>query len=432
MKKRIVSLFCAFILILSLVPAASAVTSSQTLAADTLYTLGLFKGNTSGYDLDSRSTRLHAMVMVSRLCGGEGAKAADYSHPFTDIPTWADGYVGFAYEKGLARGVDATTFDASRFITANAYYAFLLRLLGYSDTEGDFSISTAALFAYRLGIAPTANDPAFTRGDMCEATLAALSTPLKGEDRTLISRLIEEGTVEKAVANALGLSEQSRLSAREIAERCSAPVISIAFYINSEEVANKTPNSNSSGFFISPDGIAVTCYHSIVGAIGADVKLPSGEIYPVEKVLFYDTESDVAVLKVSTTSLDGVTTAAFPYLETASVDTVYDGDPCFTVSNALSLPLSVTSGIVSNRAQNVDGFSQPMIQTTAAISRGSSGGALLNEFGEAIGIVSAYFLYGNDMYLFIPIDVAKNADLTQNAWTLKEVSDMTAVEVTPE
>lgn len=431
MKKRLFSLFCAMALILSLVPPALAATPSQTLAADTLYTLGLFKGNASGYDLDTRPTRLHAMVMVSRLCGGEGAKAEDYSHPFTDIPAWAEGYVGYAYEKGLARGVSETTFDSSRLITANAYYAFLLRLLGYSDAEGDFSIATAALFAYRLGIAPTANDPAFTRGDMCEATLAALTAPLKGEDRTLISRLIEEGTVERAVANALGLSEKSRLTAREISERCSAPLFLMHCYVNSEEVASKTPSSNSSGFFISADGIAVTCYHSIAGVIGADVELLNGEKYPVEKVLYYDVASDTAVLKISTTSLDSITTAAFPYLETASSDTVYNGDPCFTVSNALSLQYSVTNGIISNRAQEVEGFSQLMIQTTAAISRGSSGAPLLNEFGEAIGIISAYFLYGNDMYLSIPIDVVREADLTENAWTLKEVADLTAVEATP-
>ena len=431
MKKRILSLLCAIALMVSLAPAALAATSSQTLAADTLYTLGLFKGNASGYDLDARPTRLHAMVMVSRLCGGEGAKAEDYSHPFTDIPAWAEGYVGFAYEKGLARGVDATTFDSSRLITANAYYAFLLRLLGYSDAEGDFSIATAALFAYRLGIAPTANDPAFTRGDMCEATLGALTAPLKGEDRTLISLLIEEGTVEKAVANALGLSEKSRLTAREISDRCSAPLFLMHCYVNSEEVSTKTPSSRSSGFFISADGIAVTCYHSIAGVIGADVEIASGERFPVEKVLYYDIESDTAVLKVSTTSLDGVTTAAFPYLETASVDTVYNGDPCFTVSHALSLQFSVTNGIVSNRAQEAESLAIPMIQTTAPISRGSSGAPLLNEFGEVIGIISAYFAYGNDMYLSIPIDVVLEADLTQNAWTLKEVADLTAVEDIP-
>lgn len=432
MKKRILSLLCAFALIIALAPAAFAATPSQTLAADTLYTLGLFKGNASGYDLNSRPTRLHAMVMVSRLCGGENAKAGDYSHPFTDVPAWAEGYMGFAYEKGLARGVTATTFDANRTITANAYYAFLLRLLGYSDAEGDFSISTAALFAYRLGIAPTANDPSFTRGDMCEATLGALTAPLKGEDRTLISLLIEEGIVEKAVANALGLSEESRLNARQIAERCSAPVFLMYCYVNSQQVASKTPGSSSSGFFISPDGIAITCYHSIAGVIGADVKLADGESYPVEKVLYYDIESDVAVLKVSTTSLDGVTTPAFPYLETASTDTVYNGDPCFTVSHALSLQFSVTSGIISNRAQEADSLSIPMIQTTAPISRGSSGAPLLNEFGQAIGIISAYFLHGNDMYLSIPMDIVLDADLTQNAWTLKEVADMTAVEVAPE
>lgn len=422
MKKRILSLICALALIFTLSPAAAAATDSETLAADTLYTLGLFKGTGAGYALDAQPTRLQAMTMISRLVGGETAAAQDYPHPFTDVPDWADGYVGYAYEKGLARGVSDTEFDSYRLITANAYYAFLLRLLGYSDAKGDFSIATAALYAYRLGLAPTANFTAFTRGDMCEATLAALTMSLKGEKRTLISRLIEEGTVESAVANALGLSERSRLTARDVAERCSAPLFKMQCYHTQYAVDNNIVTANASGFFISPDGLAITCYHSIAGVVDAKVTLLSGEEYPVEKVLYYDEGSDVAVLQVSTTSIMGEKTAAFPYLETTSVDTVHTGDPVFAVSNALSMQYSITDGIVSNRSQTVENFSQPMIQTTASISQGSSGAPLLNEYGEVIGIISAYFLYGNDMYLSIPIDAATEAPLSSTGWTLAEVA----------
>ena len=60
------------------------------------------------------------------------------------------------------------------------------------------------------------------------------------------------------------------------------------------------------------------------------------------------------------------------------------------------------------------------------ISRGSSGGALMNAHGQVIGVTSGAYTYGNNMYLAVPVDPVMAADLTVSGWTLKEVKAIEA------
>lgn len=73
-------------------------------------------------------------------------------------------------------------------------------------------------------------------------------------------------------------------------------------YETEEQVHDEVVASNASGFFITADGLAVTNYHSIEDAIKADIVLLNGERYGVERVLYYDTAIDIAVIKVSKTA----------------------------------------------------------------------------------------------------------------------------------
>lgn len=63
---------------------------------------------------------------------------------------------------------------------------------------------------------------------------------------------------------------------------------------------------------------------------------------------------------------------------------------------------------------------------SADISQGSSGGALVNVYGQVIGVTSGAYTYGNNMYLAVPADPVMNADLTGTGWTLAEVKSMEA------
>ena len=93
-----------------------------------------------------------------------------------------------------------------------------------------------------------------------------------------------------------------------------------------------------------------------------------------------------------------------------------------TTANALGLGLAISSGIVSNPARQTDGYTLPCVMNTADISRGSSGGALLNESGDVIAVTSGAYTYGNNMYLAVPVDPILSVDLTASGRTLAEMT----------
>ena len=167
----------------------------------------------------------------------------------------------------------------------------------------------------------------------------------KDGSATVISRLVDGGTVSRASANALGLLDPD-LTPRQVADRCTAAVFRLDSYENQMEVDVQIPAANASGFFISTDGLAVTNYHSIDGAIYATATLSTGEVYPIERVIYYDAGIDIAVIQVSKTSLDHRTTSAFACLEIAPSGTgdVRPGDTVHTISNPLGLGLAVSTG----------------------------------------------------------------------------------------
>ena len=121
--KRLTAILLALTLCFSLItPSAFAyrdITLEQELATD-LKSLSLFKGvSDTDFDLDRAPTRTEAVVMLIRVLGKEAeALNGSWSHPFTDVSPWADKYVGYAYEKGLAKGVSETQFGSGNATAA--------------------------------------------------------------------------------------------------------------------------------------------------------------------------------------------------------------------------------------------------------------------------------------------------------------------------
>lgn len=93
------------------------------------------------------------------------------------------------------------------------------------------------------------------------------------------------------------------------------------------------------------------------------------------------------------------------------------------LGNPLGLGLAMSRGIVSATAHKADLSTLPCIVSDATISRGSSGGALLNEYGRAVAVTTGAYVYGNNMYLCVPLDPVLEADLTGEGMTLQEVLD---------
>ncbi len=107
-----------------------------------------------------------------------------------------------------------------------------------------------------------------------------------------------------------------------------------------------------------------------------------------------DQQQDLAVLRLKDTTV--------PPLESASLNTVQNGDDIFTVGAPKSMAYTMTKGIVSNRERTMHGMT--FIQIDAAVNEGNSGGPLLNAQGQVIGVNTLKIIDSEGIALAIPID----------------------------
>jgi S1-C subfamily serine protease len=416
-------------MLIAAVPAVSALSGEQTRAADTLSTLGIVNGTggQSGYALTGPASRAQAAAVLVRLSGDASVAAkGGYSAPFKDLPAWAKSTITYAYAVGWVTGTSDTAFSPNAAVSGNAFCAMLLRMLGYDDAQGDFTVSGAAEFARHIGL--TAQDYStgnFTRGDLFELACSALIFSYRSGSQTVVQRLISKGIVARSTCNALGLLN-TQLTARQISDRCTAAMFQLDTFSSQDYFDAQTPSGNASGFFISEDGLAVTNYHTIKDNIYATATLSTGEIYPVANVIYYDEDIDIAVIRVSTTSNKNVKTSGFAHLDLVGTTELHTGDTVYALGNPLGLGLSISSGIVSDPSRVVERYQLPCIMSTADISQGSSGGALLNVYGQVIGVTSGAYVYGNSMYLAVPVDPVLSADLSAAGQSLSEVAKLQA------
>ncbi|MGB1204596.1 MAG: S1C family serine protease [Chitinophagales bacterium] len=162
-----------------------------------------------------------------------------------------------------------------------------------------------------------------------------------------------------------------------------------------EFFGNTTPQPNNSGqpqdfasgsgVIIDPAGYIVTNYHVIEGADVVNVTLNDKRELEA-KLVGTDPTTDLAVLKIETGNVD--------YIPFGNSDQVNVGDWVMAVGNPFNLASTVTAGIVSAKARNInilkENFAiESFIQTDAAVNSGNSGGALVNLQGELIGVNTA-------------------------------------------
>lgn len=134
-----------------------------------------------------------------------------------------------------------------------------------------------------------------------------------------------------------------------------------------------------SGFFVNSEGLAVSNYHNFEDATEIAVKFYGSESYKSiskDDILAYSKNEDYIIFKVSGKS-------GCPYIPIASKRGEV-GDKVYTIGSPRGLENTFSSGEISQYRTE-----QGYIQVTAPIDHGSSGGVLINEYGEAIGITSA-------------------------------------------
>ena len=141
---------------------------------------------------------------------------------------------------------------------------------------------------------------------------------------------------------------------------------------------------SGSGVIISSDGYIVTNHHVIESAEDIQITTNDNQSYEA-KIIGSDEQNDIALLKIE--SSEELTYAVF-----GDSDTTQIGEWVLAVGNPFNLTSTVTAGIISAKSRSLDPTgrtTQSYIQTDAAVNPGNSGGALINNKGELIGINTA-------------------------------------------
>lgn len=210
MKQKFLALLTALALTAGLlaVPAAALGPDSNAHAGK-LVSLHLFRGAANGYNLEAAPTRLQGLIMLVRLLGlEEEALACEEPNPFTDVTGTGDRYAAYAYANGLTKGTGTDTFSPARTLSAGNYVTFLLRALGYDDSQGDFAPSQALAKAADLSLMTknaASSLSAMDRGDLVDLSYAALTCKMKDGSQTLAEKLRDDGVFTEAEGTAAGV-----------------------------------------------------------------------------------------------------------------------------------------------------------------------------------------------------------------------------------
>jgi len=170
-------------------------------------------------------------------------------------------------------------------------------------------------------------------------------------------------------------AERELLTAKQVYQQVNPAVVTVM-------AQQEEGMSVGTGVIFTEDGYILTNFHVLDGGTACRVMLDTGYTYDALYVAG-DLTNDLAVLKIPDA-------AGLPAAEFGDSDRLSVGDPVYAIGNPLGVELrgTLTDGIVSaiNRDVWVDDRTMTLIQTNAALNSGNSGGPLINEFGQVVGI----------------------------------------------
>lgn len=179
-------------------------------------------------------------------------------------------------------------------------------------------------------------------------------------------------------------------SLEELASRATRAVVLI-------DAQTPSGSRQGSGFVVDPSGRILTNNHVIRDARSVRLKLASGDVYDGATILAVDERRDIAVLQIPGFDL--------PALSLGNSDSVHIGTPVVLIGSPLRLENTVTTGIISGRRQEPEGFQ--LLQISAPASQGSSGGPVLSLDGRVVGIASSQMPTGQNLNFAVPINYAR-------------------------
>jgi hypothetical protein len=196
--------------------------------------------------------------------------------------------------------------------------------------------------------------------------------------------------------------QPTALTPAQIAEKALPSVVMI-----------KTDSIIGTGFVVWGDGRIATNLHVIAGAQKAEIALADGRKFDQVEVLAVDQIHDLAVLRVPTTGLAA--------LALGDSQTVKPGEHVVAIGNPLGLGNTISDGLIS-AVREVESKNLKLLQFTAPIAQGSSGGPILNERAEVIGIATQYIIEGQNLNFGVPVSYLRPMLLSEQARPLTSVS----------
>ena len=172
----------------------------------------------------------------------------------------------------------------------------------------------------------------------------------------------------------------------EIAARSTPSVVSV-----------RTEQSLGTGFVVSPDGLIATNLHVIAGNSDITVTLSDHREFQVVEIWNGDRQRDLVIMRIQAKKL--------PVIPLGNSDEIHPGDAVVAIGHPLGLEDTVSNGLVSAVRKLDKGLT--VLQISAPIAPGSSGGPIFNDHGEVIGVATAIMLGGQNINFGVPVSYLK-------------------------
>lgn len=186
-----------------------------------------------------------------------------------------------------------------------------------------------------------------------------------------IDRAELDGALSVEIHSAAG---REPLSYQELYQTCYPCTVSITVY-------SEDGIGTGTGIVMTEDGYILTCNHVVEGGASCEITTYDDQVYQA-LLVGGDAQTDLAVLKIDA---EGLRPAEF-----GDSDELTVGDEALAIGDPLGTELrgTLTNGIISaiNRNVTVNSYSMTLLQTTAALNSGNSGGPLINIYGQVVGV----------------------------------------------
>jgi S1-C subfamily serine protease len=197
--------------------------------------------------------------------------------------------------------------------------------------------------------------------------------------------------------NSYSQSAVGGLSAEQIYEKVSNTVVVVQAYDFNNKLATQ-----GSGVVINDKGYVVTNYHVLSGNVRLEI-LHGKKIVPYVDIIGIDVEKDILILKIRAKK--------FPPIKLGNSNSLKIGQRVYAIGSPMGFENTISEGIISG-LRSYEELRRDFIQITASISPGSSGGAVVNDKGELIGISTLTVKEGQNINFAIPIDDVLAVDIS--------------------